>query len=86
MSILDLTDQRAWYAVRVTAQHYGAKGYLGVHYQWSKPKYLSNIDALGYAFDLAPNTTTKAGVQTFYESELYQWDGTLWQRIPPAEH
>ncbi|MEO7038028.1 MAG: hypothetical protein ABI548_28935 [Polyangiaceae bacterium] len=83
MSILDLTDQLAWYAVRVTAQHYGSKGYIGVQYQWSKPKYLSNMDALGYAFDLAPNATTKAGVQTFYESELYQWDGRRWQRIPP---
>ena len=83
MSILDLTDQLAWYTVRVTAQHYGSKGYIGVQYRWSKPKYLSNIDALGYAFDLAPNATTKAGVQTFYESELYQWDGRRWQRIPP---
>jgi len=83
MSILDLTSQSAWYAVRVTAQHYGSKGYLGVHYQWSKPKFLNNFDALVYAFDLQTHATTKAGVQTFYQSELYQWDGRRWARIPP---
>jgi len=83
MSILDLTDQLAWYAVRVTAQRYGPKGYLGVQYQWSKPKYLNNMDALGYAFDLQPGATIKAGIQTFYQSELYQWDGRRWARIPP---
>ncbi|MES1174942.1 MAG: hypothetical protein ABUL62_11510 [Myxococcales bacterium] len=82
MSILDLTDHPAWYAVRVTAQRYGPKGYLGAQYQWAKPKYLSNMDALGYAFDLQPATTTKAGVQTFYRSELYQWNGKRWARIP----
>lgn len=37
MSILDLTDTPAWYAVRVTAQRYGPKGYLGVQYRWAKP-------------------------------------------------
>lgn len=83
MSILDLTDQLAWYAVRVTAQRYGPKGYLGVEYHWSQPKYLSNIDALGYASDLQPGAKTKAGIQTFYQSELYQWDGRRWARIPP---
>lgn len=82
MSILDLTDQPAWYAVRVAAQRYGPKGYLGVQYTWSKPKYLNNMDALGYAFDLAPPATTKAGVDTYYQSELYQWDGKRWTRIP----
>ena len=82
MAILDLTDQPAWYAVRVTAQRYGPKGYLGVHYTWSKPKYLSNMDALGYAFDLSPPATTKAGIDTYYQSELYQWDGKRWTRIP----
>jgi len=30
MAILDLTDQPAWYAVRVTAQRYGSKGYLAL--------------------------------------------------------
>lgn len=82
MSILDLSDQPAWYAVRVAVQRYGAKGYLGVQYQWSKPKYLSNMDALGYAFDLQPQSTSKGGVQTFYQSELYQWDGKRWTKIP----
>lgn len=82
MAILDLTDQPAWYAVRVTAQRYGSKGYLGVQYTWSKPKYLNNMDALGYAFDLAPPATTKAGIDTYYQSELYQWDGRRWTRIP----
>jgi hypothetical protein len=83
MSILDLTDKPAWYAVRVTAQRYGPKGYLGVQYRWAKAKYLSNMDALGYAFELQPSPTTQAGVQTFYQSELYQWDGKRWARIPP---
>ena len=83
MSILDLTEKPAWYAVRVTAQRYGPKGYLGVQYRWAKPKYLSNMDALGYAFELQPSPTTQAGVQTFYQSELYQWDGRRWARIPP---
>ena len=82
MSILDLTDKPAWYAVRVTAQRYGPKGYLGVEYRWAKPKYLSNMDALGYAFELQPSPTTQAGVQTFYQSELYQWDGRRWARLP----
>ena len=83
MSILDLTDKPAWYAVRVTAQRYGPKGYLGVQYRWAKPKYLSNMDAVGYAIELQPRPTTQAGVQTFYHSELYQWDGRRWARIPP---
>ena len=83
MSILDLTDKPAWYAVRVTAQRYGPKGYLGVQYRWARPKYLSNMDALGYAFELQPSPTTQAGVQTFYQSELYQWDGARLTRVPP---
>jgi hypothetical protein len=82
MSILDLSDQSAWYAVLVEVQHYGPKGYLGRQYQWSKPKYLSNMDALKFAFDLAPNTTSRAGVTTFYESVLHQWNGIRWVPIP----
>jgi len=81
MAILDLSDQPAWYAVRVAATHYGPKGYLGVEYKWSKPKYLSNIDALNYVFDLQPDPITRAGVKTYYQSELYQWNGKAWTII-----
>jgi hypothetical protein len=82
MSILDLSDQPAWYAVRVQVEHYGTKGYLGRQYQWSKPKLLSNMDALKYAYDLQPNTMSKSGITAFYKAELYQWNGTQWVRIP----
>ena len=82
MSVLDLSDQPAWYAVRVEVQRYGTKGYIGRQYRWAKPKYLSNMDALKYAYELQPNTISKAGITTFYESELYQWNGTRWVRIP----
>jgi len=82
MAILDLSDHPAWYAVRVAAQHYGPNGYLGVQYKWSQPKYLNNMDALGYAYDLQPAATTKNGVQTYYQSELYQWDGRRWTKVP----
>ena len=82
MSVLDLSDQPAWYAVRVEVQRYGTTGYLGRQYRWAKPKYLSNIDALRYASDLQPNTISKSGITTFYASELYQWNGARWVRIP----
>jgi len=82
MSILDLSDQPAWYAVRVQVEHYGAKGYLGRRYRWSQPKFLSNMDALKYASDLRQSTTSSSGTTAFYESELYQWNGTRWVRIP----
>lgn len=81
MSILDLSDQPAWYAVRVQVERYGNKGYLGRQYQWSKPKLLSNMDALKYAYDLQSNTTSRSGVTAFYKAELYQWNGTQWVRI-----
>ena len=82
MSILDLSDRPAWYAVLVSAERYGSAGYLGVQYRWAQPKYLSNMDALKNAFDSHPRTNSSAGVQTFYRSELYQWNGTRWTRIP----
>jgi hypothetical protein len=81
MSILDLSDQPAWYAVRVSAERHGTKGYLGVRYQWSKPKYLNNFDALKFAYDMKPSPSSVAGVQTFYDAELYQWNGTRWTKI-----
>lgn len=82
MSILDLSDQPAWYAVRIQVEHYGSKGYLGRQYRWSEPKLLSNIDALKYASDLRQRARTRAGVTSFYESELHQWNGTRWVQIP----
>jgi len=82
MSILDLSDQPAWYAVRGQVEHYGAKRYLGRRYRWSQPKFLSNMDALKYASDLRQSTTSSSGITAFYESELYQWNGTRWVRIP----
>jgi len=82
MSILDLSNQPAWYAVRIQVERYGSKGYLGRRYRWSEPKLLSNIDALKYASDMQQRSTSSAGITTFYDSELFQWNGTRWVRIP----
>jgi hypothetical protein len=82
MSILDLSDQPAWYAVRVQVEHYGAKGYLGRRYRWTEPKLLSNMDAHKYASDSRRGKKSRLGVTAFYESELYQWNGKQWVKIP----
>ena len=82
MSILDLSDQPAWYAVRVQVERFGSKGYLGRQYRWSEAKLLSNIDALKFASDLDSTPISKAGVTSFYRPELHQWNGAQWVKIP----
>jgi len=81
MAILDLTEHPAWYAVRVAKTRYGRSGALGLQYQWVQPQFLNNIDALKFVIDQNKPTATKAGITTYYEAELFQWDGSHWVKV-----
>lgn len=81
MSILDLTEHPAWYAVRVALHRYGNSGPLGLSYQWEQPKFLGNMDALKYVVGLNARTSHRGGMTTFYEAELFQWDGSRWTHV-----
>lgn len=81
MSILDLTEHPAWYAVRVAETRYGSSGALGIRYSWAPAKFLNNTDALNYVIDRNPHSSTRGGITSFYEADLFQWDGSHWTKV-----
>jgi len=52
-----------------------------LQYQWVQPQFLNNIDALKFVIDQNKPTATKAGITTYYEAELFQWDGSHWVKV-----
>lgn len=84
MSILDLTEHPAWYAVRVAEQRFGPNGgSLGIRYQWSAPKFLNNFDAMKFVVDMNLTSPSRKNGTTVHQSaDLFQWDGARWKLIP----
>jgi hypothetical protein len=81
MALLDMSDRPAWYVVEIISKSWGPTGYLGIKYKWSEQRYLGNLAALRYASEVKPDHTKASGVQTFYETRLWQWDGRQWRKV-----